>query len=60
LDSGGLGLVDNVPDDALQQVAMFEQANFLATAGQVNMVVDVPTGLTRVGRFGWKCQQATL
>jgi CxxC motif-containing protein (DUF1111 family) len=56
----GLGLVDNVPDATLRQVAMIEQANMPATAGRVNMVVDVPTGLTRVGRFGWKCQQATL
>ncbi|HEX3446874.1 MAG TPA: di-heme oxidoredictase family protein [Isosphaeraceae bacterium] len=33
----------------------------LATpAGRVNIVVDQASGQQRVGRFGWKCQQATL
>jgi CxxC motif-containing protein (DUF1111 family) len=57
----GLGLVDNVPDDTLRQVAAFEQANSPATAGRVAIVNDVAFGQPgRVGRFGWKCQQATL
>jgi CxxC motif-containing protein (DUF1111 family) len=33
----------------------------LATpAGRANIVVDRASGQQRVGRFGWKCQQATL
>jgi CxxC motif-containing protein (DUF1111 family) len=56
----GLGLVDNVPDSLLVQLAAREQARAPATAGRVNIVTDVPSGQQRVGRFGWKCQQATL
>jgi CxxC motif-containing protein (DUF1111 family) len=56
----GLGLVDNVPDMLLQQVAAQEMAHSPATAGRVNMVLDAASGQARVGRFGWKCQQATL
>jgi CxxC motif-containing protein (DUF1111 family) len=56
----GLGLVDAVPDATLQALAQFEQTNTPDTAGRVNVVLDVPTGQQRVGRFGWKCQIATL
>jgi CxxC motif-containing protein (DUF1111 family) len=56
----GLGLVDNVPDVFLQQVAAQEQARTPETAGRVNMVLDAASGQLRVGRFGWKCQEATL
>src|SRR5262249_41679098 len=56
----GLGLVDNVPDALILQLAQDELAHTPATAGRVNMVVDPATGQLRVGRFGWKCQQATL
>src|SRR5262249_9169704 len=57
----GLGLVDNVPDLTLQQVATYEQTNFPDTAGRVAIVDDVGFKQPgRVGRFGWKCQQATL
>jgi CxxC motif-containing protein (DUF1111 family) len=56
----GLGLVDNVPDMILQQVAAMEMAQTPATAGRVNMVLDAASGQMRAGRFGWKCQQATL
>jgi CxxC motif-containing protein (DUF1111 family) len=56
----GLGLVDNVPDAVLQQVAENEQQCTPATAGRVNVVLDAASGQQRAGRFGWKCQQATL
>jgi CxxC motif-containing protein (DUF1111 family) len=56
----GLGLVDNVPDATLVAVANMEAANSPTTAGRVSMVTDAFSGLPRVGRFGWKCQQATL
>jgi CxxC motif-containing protein (DUF1111 family) len=49
----GLGLVNNVPDQTfidLQGV----------TGGVANMVFDVASGTMKVGRFGWKCQQASL
>jgi CxxC motif-containing protein (DUF1111 family) len=56
----GLGLVDSVPDSLLEQIAALEQQHTPDTAGRINMVLDVASGQQRVGRFGWKCQQATL
>jgi CxxC motif-containing protein (DUF1111 family) len=56
----GFGLVHNVPDSLLEQVAVAEQQYTPATAGRVNMVLDAASGQQRVCRFGWKCQQATL
>jgi CxxC motif-containing protein (DUF1111 family) len=57
----GLGLVDNVPDEILKQVAQLEQTYSPTTAGRVSLVFDVAFQQgNRVGRFGWKCQQATL
>jgi CxxC motif-containing protein (DUF1111 family) len=53
----GLGLVDNVPDSALQALANSEP---IGVAGRAALVVDVASGQTRVGRFGWKAQNATL
>ena len=45
--------MDNVPDQTLITLAQ-------QTGGRVNFVVDVASGQQRAGRFGWKCQQATL
>jgi CxxC motif-containing protein (DUF1111 family) len=56
----GLGLVDSVPDQALEDLARFEQDFTPATAGRANIVTDVASGRPRVGRFGWKCQIGTV
>jgi len=56
----GLGLVDAVPDEELLQLARFEAATSPATAGTPSMTTEIRTGLTRVGRFGWKAQNPTL
>jgi CxxC motif-containing protein (DUF1111 family) len=56
----GLGLVDAVPDQTLLALAAKEARNSPSTKGTANMVVDAGTGATRVGRFGWKAQQASL
>ncbi len=56
----GLGLVDNVPDMVFEQIAHQERRHSPETAGRVNIVLDTASGEERVGRFGWKCQQATL
>jgi CxxC motif-containing protein (DUF1111 family) len=56
----GLGLVDHVPDATLQQLAKDQRRIAPGVAGKANIVVDVASGLTRVGRFGWKAQVATL
>jgi CxxC motif-containing protein (DUF1111 family) len=56
----GLGFVEAIPDATLETLAAAEQAMDPATAGRVHMVFDVPSNQTRVGRFGWKAQVATL
>ncbi len=56
----GLGFVDNVPDLILNLLAKAQQLITPAVAGRPHMVTDVATGNTRVGRFGWKAQVATL
>ncbi len=57
----GLGLVEAIPDFEIEAYA-FRQARFHpAEAGRINRVLDVASGgQSRVGRFGWKDQQATL
>jgi CxxC motif-containing protein (DUF1111 family) len=56
----GLGLVDAVPDNTLLQLARLQAALTPATAGTPNLVREIRTGRTRVGRFGWKAQVPTL
>src|SRR5260221_3424750 len=54
----GLGLIEAIPDDAI--VANANRPKPDGIAGRAAMIVDVVTGERRVGRFGWKAQQATL
>jgi CxxC motif-containing protein (DUF1111 family) len=56
----GLGLVDHVPDATLQQLARDQRRIAPGIAGRASIVVDAASGSTRVGRFGWKAQVATL
>jgi CxxC motif-containing protein (DUF1111 family) len=56
----GLGLVDAIPDSALMALAEHQHATSPSTAGVPSMIVDPATGEERVGRFGWKAQEATL
>lgn len=56
----GLGLVDAVPDRDFQRLADRQRAVFPATAGRPNLVTDVVTGATVVGKFGWKSQVPSL
>lgn len=49
----GLGLVESIPDEMLRQLQAI-------TGGRAALVTDPATRLQRVGRFGWKAQQATL
>ena len=56
----GLGLVDAVPDQVFFQIAQMQRMGNPAVAGQVAIVTDVASGQQRVGKFGWKCQNATL
>lgn len=56
----GLGLVEAVNDATLVALARAQAQNTPSTAGIVNMVPNLVTGGTSVGRFGWKSQVATL
>jgi CxxC motif-containing protein (DUF1111 family) len=54
----GAGLIEAIPDAAIMQNATSTKPD--GVSGRVSIVADVATGQTRVGRFGWKAQQATL
>jgi CxxC motif-containing protein (DUF1111 family) len=54
----GFGLIEAIPDAAIEANILVNDPDGIR--GRAHFVVDVPTGMTRVGRFGWKAQQATL
>jgi CxxC motif-containing protein (DUF1111 family) len=54
----GAGLIEAIPDATIEANAAAAKA--FAVGGRVAVVTDVATGETRVGRFGWKAQHATL
>jgi len=56
----GLGLVDAVPDATFLTLARLEARHTPWARGTANLVTEVSTGATRVGRFGWKAQVPTL
>ena len=57
----GLGLVEAIPDGQIEDYAAGQARTNPLQAGRANRVSDVASGgRTRVGRFGWKNQQATL
>ncbi|MBX9585187.1 MAG: hypothetical protein K2X87_33185 [Gemmataceae bacterium] len=56
----GLGLVDAVPDDTFRELARQQHDRDPATAGRPNLVPDLRTGDTVVGRFGWKAGLGSL
>lgn len=56
----GYGLVDAVPDESFIHLAAQQRATHPATAGRVNIVVNLRTGLPAVGKFGWKAGVANL
>jgi CxxC motif-containing protein (DUF1111 family) len=56
----GAGLVDAIPDETILALQDPDDRNEDGIRGRAAMVDDVATGRRRVGRFGWKAQQATL
>jgi hypothetical protein len=54
----GLGLIEAIPDAAI--LANIKVLTADGVRGKAHMIADVASGQTRVGRFGWKAQQATL
>jgi CxxC motif-containing protein (DUF1111 family) len=53
----GVGLIEAVPDATLANAS---QSKPDGVSGRAATIQDVASGATRVGRFGWKAQQATL
>jgi CxxC motif-containing protein (DUF1111 family) len=54
----GLGLIEAIPDAEI--IANVHNPPADGISGTPAMIVDAASGQTRVGRFGWKAQQATL
>lgn len=54
----GLGLIEAIPDETI--LAGEVEGKPDGVLGRAAIIVDVTTGEERVGRFGWKAQQATL
>jgi CxxC motif-containing protein (DUF1111 family) len=54
----GAGLIEAIPDATI--VAGTAAAKPDGVKGRVALIKDVVSGTTRVGRFGWKAQMATL
>jgi CxxC motif-containing protein (DUF1111 family) len=54
----GAGLIEAIPDATI--VLGTTRAKPAGIAGKVSVVRDVTSGQHRIGRFGWKAQQATL
>jgi CxxC motif-containing protein (DUF1111 family) len=56
----GAGFVEAIADDTLLALEDPFDRDGNGVSGRAGIVTDVATGQRRVGRFGWKAQQATL
>ena len=56
----GLGLVEAIPESALEAMADPEDRDGDGISGRLRLVTDPETAERRVGRFGWKAGQATV
>ena len=56
----GAGLVEAIPDETILALADPDDRNGDGIRGRAAIIEDVASGKKRVGRFGWKSQQATL
>ncbi len=57
----GLGLLEAVPEQQLERLALAQQGDPDGVAGRLQIVADArDAGASRVGRFGWKAAAATL
>jgi CxxC motif-containing protein (DUF1111 family) len=54
----GAGLIDAIPDSTIVLGTLGRKP--AGIIGKVSVVRDVVSGENRIGRFGWKAQQATL
>lgn len=56
----GDGLVELIPDALIRALEDPTDRDGDGISGRAAIIQDVASGTTRVGRFGWKAQQATL
>lgn len=56
----GDGLIEAIPDATIRTLADIATRSFDGISGRAAIITDVATNQQRVGRFGWKAQQATL
>lgn len=56
----GAGLVDAIPDAAIAALADPDDRDGDGVSGRAASVVDAATNTGRIGRFGWKAQDASL
>jgi CxxC motif-containing protein (DUF1111 family) len=56
----GAGLVEAIPDETLIALEDPDDRDGDGISGRAARVMDVASGRERIGRFGWKAQQATL
>ena len=56
----GAGLVEAISDETLLALEDPDDLDNDGISGRAAMINDVATGRERIGRFGWKAQQATL
>src|SRR5690242_14061872 len=56
----GAGLIEAIPDSTLLALQDPDDRDGDGVRGRAAMIQDVVSGKLRVGRFGWKAQQATL
>jgi CxxC motif-containing protein (DUF1111 family) len=56
----GLGLLEALPEAAILARADPDDLDHDGISGRANQVLDLETGTSRLGRFGWKANQPTL
>ena len=56
----GAGLVEAIEDETIRALEDPADRDRDGISGRAALIQDAETGLTRVGRFGWKAQHATL
>jgi CxxC motif-containing protein (DUF1111 family) len=50
----GMGLLEAIPETAIQALADPDDADKDGISGRMHIVTDYVTGMPRIGRFGWK------
>lgn len=56
----GAGLIEAIPDEILIRLQDPDDLDENGISGRAHLVLDKASGQLRIGRFGWKAQQATL